>query len=86
MLVYQSLDLINDQYLKIKTEKEQENKSKEGLNKLFNESNYLGLLFESNIGEYELDVYAFISNTRYKYILLKNDRHQIQRNIGSIQS
>ena len=45
---------------------------------------YLGLLIESNVNEYELDVYAYVSNTRYKYILIKNEQHQIMRNIGSI--
>ena len=41
--------------------------------KLYNESTYLGLLFEANIGEYEMDVYAYLTNTRYKYIVIKND-------------
>ena len=43
------------------------------MSKLYNESAYLGLLFETNIGEYEMDVYAYMSITRYKYILIKND-------------
>ena len=45
---------------------------------------FLNLQFEANVGEYELDVYAYLTNTKYKYILLKNDQHQIMRNIGSI--
>lgn len=50
--------------------------------KLYNESTYLGLLFESNIAEYEMDVYAYLSNTRYKYIVIKNDQHAIIRQMG----
>lgn len=36
---------------------------------------FLGLLFETHVCEYELDVYGFVSSTRYKYILIKNDHH-----------
>lgn len=43
--------------------------------KLYNESTYLGPIFEGHIGEFEFDVYGFISNTKYKYILVKNDDH-----------
>jgi hypothetical protein len=50
--------------------------------KLYNENTYLGLLFQSNVSEYELDVYAYMSNTRYKYFIIKNDLHSIQRAIG----
>jgi len=40
-----------------------------------NTSYFVGLIFEANISDYELDVYAYISNTKYKYILIKNDQH-----------
>jgi len=43
--------------------------------KLYNENTYLGLLFEGLIGEYEFDIYGYISNTKYKYLLVKNDTH-----------
>ena len=68
MLVYQSLDLIEGQYARLKTKGQHESMAK-----LYNESTYLGMIFESNIGEYEMDVYAYLSNTRYKYIVIKND-------------
>lgn len=41
--------------------------------KQVNEACYLGCLFESFIDEYELDLYAYVSVTKYKYILIKND-------------
>lgn len=50
--------------------------------KLYNENTFLGQLFQANISEYELDVYAYMSNTRYKYFIIKNDQHSIQRAIG----
>ena len=52
--------------------------------KQYNESCYLGLLFETNISDYELDVYAHISHTRYKYILIKNEQHLILKKIGQL--
>jgi hypothetical protein len=79
LLIYQSLDLITEQYSRIKTKQEkellQENK--------YNEKCYLGLLQESQIDDYEFDIYAYVSNTRYKYILLKNETHSIIKQIGS---
>ena len=41
-------------------------------------------MYEGSVSEYELDVYALVTNTKLKYILLKNDNHQILRNLGSI--
>ena len=43
------------------------------MSKMYNENTYLGLMFEASVGEYEMDVYGYISNTRYKYLLIKND-------------
>jgi len=80
MLVYQSLDLINEQYARIKGKNEHEQNVK--TLKQYNESCYLGLLFETNVSDYEFDVYAHISQTRYKYILIKNEQHSILRKIG----
>lgn len=59
MLVYQSLDLINEQYARIKAKNEHESNAK--TLKQYNESCYLGLIFESNVSDYEFDVYAHIS-------------------------
>jgi hypothetical protein len=50
----------------------------------YNMACFLGLLFEANVAEYELDVYAFISNTKYKYILIKNEPHNVLKNLGAI--
>jgi len=44
---------------------------------MYNESTFLGLMFQANIAEYELDSYAYITNTRYKYIVLKNESHKL---------
>ena len=87
MLVYQGLDVINEQHARIKGAKENEiNKKleKDQPELAVNTSCFIGLLFEAHVCDFELDVYAFISNTRYKYILIKNDQHQIQKNLGSI--
>ena len=75
MLVYQSLDLI-DEYTKIKTKKTQQS-----MTKLYNENTYLGLIFEGHIGELEFDLYGYVTNTRYKYILMKNDNHSTFRDL-----
>lgn len=69
LLVYQTLDLVDD-YARVKTKKQQMSVAK-----LYNENTYLGLLFEGLIGEYEFDIYGYISNTKYKYLLVKNDTH-----------
>jgi hypothetical protein len=34
---------------------------------------YLGLLLESFVGQYELDVYGYITPTNYKMVILKNE-------------
>ena len=80
MLVYQALDLIEEQYARIKSKGEHEQNAK--TLKQYNESCYLGLIFEANISDYELDVYAHITHTRYKYILIKYEQHNILRKIG----
>ena len=36
-------------------------------------SKVIGLLLESFVSQYQLDVYGFISNTNYKYIIIKNE-------------
>ena len=59
MLVNQSLDLIDEQYARIKHKAEHEQNVK--LLKQYNESCYLGQIFEGNISDYEFDVYAHIS-------------------------
>lgn len=41
----------------------------------FNQCTYLERIFEGHIGEYEFDIYGFVTNNRYKYILMKNDKH-----------
>ena len=74
LLVYQCLDLITQQYARIKTKKE-----KDSQEKMYNESTFLGLLYQANLSEYELDVYAYITNTRYKYIVIKNESHVLQK-------
>ena len=33
----------------------------------------IGLLLEAFISQYQLDVYGFISNTNYKYVIIKNE-------------
>ena len=67
LLVFQALDLIESQYGRIKTN----NELKERMHSKYNNSTYLGLLYEGNVGMLELDVYGYISNTKYKYIVIK---------------
>lgn len=74
LMVFQTLDLIESHYSKIKTE--EQNKAK---NVRYNEDTFLGCLSSSNLGLYEFDVYAYLSNTKYKYVLIKNELHSIQR-------
>jgi len=75
MLVFSSLDLITEHYAKIKGDQEHKaNKELAAINgQSANTSCYIGLLHEANIGEYELDVYAYVSNTKYKYIVIKSE-------------
>jgi hypothetical protein len=62
-----------DQYARIKGLHEQD-AIKHGPTQLVpNALCFLGLIFEAHIQEYELDVYAYISATKYKYVLIKND-------------
>lgn len=78
MLVFQALDLITDHYARIKGAKEHEfnkKQEKEMPELSMNYSCFVGHLFEAHISDFELDVFAFISSTRYKYILIKNDQH-----------
>ena len=52
--------------------------------KLYNENTYLGLIFEGHVGELEFDCYAYVTNTRYKYILMKHDNHSTFRDLSMI--
>ena len=81
LLVFQALDMIESQYAKIKSEKQFE-----ALPKMYNDNTFLGLLTESTISTYEFDVYGFLSNTKYKYILLKNDSHPILKQKSQLSS
>jgi len=37
------------------------------------ESTYLGLIMETFVSQYQMDLYGYISNTNYKYIIIKNE-------------
>ena len=37
------------------------------------EIQYIGLMNEAFISAYQLDVYGFITNTNYKYVIVKNE-------------
>ena len=77
MLVYQCLDLVSEQYARLKTREEHEK-----IRQKYNESCYLGLIFETTLSDYEFDVFAYVSPTRYKYIMVKNEEHRIQQQLG----
>ena len=79
MLLYQCLDLVDEQYARIKP-KSQDNTSYSN----YNESCFLGLIFETTLSDYEMDVYAYVSNTRYKYFLIKVEDHATQVQLGKI--
>lgn len=64
MLVYQTLDTF-DEKAKIKSVQEK----KVGTI----DPTYLGLLMENFIETYELNIYGHITNTNYKYVIIKNE-------------
>ena len=37
------------------------------------DSTYMGLLMETFLETYTLDIYGYITNTNYKYIIIKNE-------------
>jgi hypothetical protein len=62
MIVYSIFDVF-DEKSRITAAQENETQLK----------NYLGLLLESFLGLYELDVYGYITPTNYKIVILKNE-------------
>lgn len=50
----------------------------------YNSSCFLDLMFEANVADYELDVYGYLAYTKYKYIVIKNEPHNVMRNLGAI--
>ncbi|TNV76008.1 hypothetical protein FGO68_gene9672 [Halteria grandinella] len=67
MLVYQTLDHFEE---KQKIKGAQVQAPKQGF---LAESTYQGLIIEAFVSQYQLDVYGYISNTNYKYIIIKNE-------------
>ena len=45
---------------------------------------FQGLIQEANIAEYALSVYSYISNTKYKYIVVKHEGHAVIKGMASI--
>ena len=69
MLVFQTLDVF-DEKQKIKAG----SKAPGGAV----EPTYLGLLLETFVSHYEFDIYGYISNTNYKYVIVKNEQKTAQ--------
>ena len=87
MLVYQALDLITEHYGRIKNdneEKQNQKDMKEAPELAYKTTCFLGLMLQVHVCEFELDVYGYLTSTKYKYFLIKNEHHQIQRNLASI--
>ena len=64
MLAYQTLDYFDDKQ-KVRAPPRAPNQPQE--------PTFLGLILETFIEYYPLDVYGYISNTNYKYILIKHE-------------
>ncbi len=67
MLVYQTLDQFDDKQ-KIKAAA----LPSRGQGAI-TETTYQGLMNEQFVGSFQLDVYGFITNTNYKYVIIKNE-------------
>lgn len=64
MLAYQSLDFF-DEKQKMKAQVRQQSQMQD--------QTYMGLLMEIFLETYTLDIYGYITNTNYKYIIIKNE-------------
>jgi hypothetical protein len=86
MVVYQALDLISEHCSRIKGSNEHRNNEKlvkETPEMAYSTNCFLGLLLETHVGEFELDVYGYVANTKYKYIIIKNEHHNTKRQLLS---
>ena len=64
MLAYQTLDLF---------EEKQKIRGAGGKSGGGQDPTYMGLVMETFLEYFQLDIFAFISNTNYKYIIIKNE-------------
>lgn len=64
MLVYLTLDILEEKQ-KLKAVSRSESS--------YTEPTYMGLIQEQFIHYYQLDIYGYISNTNYKYLIVKNE-------------
>ena len=65
ILTYSTLDFFDDKQ-KIKGASRAPNVAQE--------HTYLGLIMETFLEYFSLDIYGYISNTNYKYIIIKNEQ------------
>ena len=66
MIAYSTLDIFDEKQRVVATTKEESKDAKD-------EPTYLGLVLQSFISCYELDIYAHISLTNVKFVLFKNE-------------
>ncbi len=66
MLIYTTLDVFEDKQ-KLKAAASQSSKP------IQTEPTYLSLINEVFLNAFQLDVYGFITNTNYKYVIVKNE-------------
>ncbi|CDW88798.1 UNKNOWN [Stylonychia lemnae] len=80
MLAYQTLDLFDEKQRLKGTSKVQAGPSPAPIlqSSGHGESTYLGLIMETCVSQYQMDLYGYISNTNYKYIIIKNETKTTQ--------
>ena len=69
MLVYQTFDLF-DEKQRLKSQSVIRQPPGQSAH---SETTYLGLIMETFISQFQIDVYGYISNTNYKYLIIKNE-------------
>ena len=81
MLVYSTMDVFNEkaQIISDKAKTQQAKKDKEQgrtdvENRHDEDDTYLGLLMQSFVDKYEIDIYGLISTTNFKYVVFKLEK------------
>ena len=75
MLAYSTLDIFQDKALikpdRVKTDEDKKAKQNGKENVKEQEVTYQGLLTQSFVDRYEMDVYGYVSVTNFKYVVFK---------------
>lgn len=73
MLAYQSLDLFDEKQKLRGTSRAPASSTATMQGSTHSESTYLGQILETWVSQYQLDLYGFVTNTNYKYLIIKNE-------------